>query len=227
MFRLFKQGNTAKLIIAITTSQFSTGTKFTASAITATFYKLNGTNDDLEIDTNIGASGVVTLAVDKLGKTGWHAALIDFSAITAKQYVVVLEATVDSVTAIAQEFLDVSAELARLTEARLSQLDEANLPTDVADVPGIVWTESTRTLTSFGVLADDIGRVLGLVMENLVEEVTSRDSNGNKTASVIYIYDSAANATTHDKSTGLVASYDIAASYTNNLMDLFKSIKAL
>ena len=119
MFRLFKQGNTAKLIIAITTSQFSTGAKFTASSITATFYKINGTNDDLELDTSIGASGVVTLTADKLGKTGWHAALVDFSAVTAKEYVVVYEATVDSVAAIAEEILDVSAELARLAVCAL------------------------------------------------------------------------------------------------------------
>jgi hypothetical protein len=69
-------------------------------------------------------------------------------------------------------------------------------------------------------------RILGLVMENLVEDDIVRDAGGNKTSSTIYIYDSAANATTHDKATGLVASYDIAAGYTNNLMDLFKSIKA-
>ena len=89
-----------------------------------------------------------------------------------------------------------------------------------------IWANATRTLTSFGTLTADLARVLGLVMENLVEEVISRDSNGNKTASTIYIYDSAANATTHDKATGLVASYNITAGYTNNLMDLFKSIKA-
>lgn len=89
-----------------------------------------------------------------------------------------------------------------------------------------IWAHGTRTLTSFGALTSDLARVLGLVMENLVEEVISRDSNGNKTSSTIYIYDSAANATTHDKATGLIASYDISASYTNNLMDLFKSVKA-
>ena len=99
-------------------------------------------------------------------------------------------------------FLSAPAALASInTEARLAQLDSANLPADLA-------------------------RILGLVMENLVEEVTSRDSNGNKTVSTIYIYDSAANATMHDKATGLVASYNITAGYTNNLMDLFKSIKA-
>ena len=137
MFRLFKQGNAAKLIVAITTSQFSTGAKFTASSITATFYKLNGTNDDLELDTSIGASGVVTLTADKLSKTGWHTALVDFSSVTAKQYVVIYEATVDSVDAIAEEFLDVSAELARLAncalEARLDthEAARASMQTDL------------------------------------------------------------------------------------------------
>lgn len=86
--------------------------------------------------------------------------------------------------------------------------------------------QTSKQVAIRSVTQADMARVLGLVMENLVEEVTSRDSNGNKTASTIYLYDSAANATTHDKVTGLKASYNITASYTSNLMDLFKSIKA-
>ena len=229
MFRLFKQGNAAKLIIAITTSQFSTGAKFTASSITATFYKLNGTNNDLEIDTSIGASGVVALTADKLGKTGWHTALVDFSAVTAKEYVVIYEATVDSVDAIGQEILDVSAELARLAVCALESTAQ-DILADLNDLNDVsltgIWTYVTRTLTSFGTLDANVVRILGLVMENLVEDDIVRDTNGNKTSSTLYIYDSAANATTHDKATGLIESYDVAASYTNNLMDIFKSIKA-
>ncbi len=99
-------------------------------------------------------------------------------------------------------FLSAPAALASVnTEARLAELDSANLPADLA-------------------------RILGLVMENLVEDDIVRDGSNNKTSSTIYLYDSAVNATTHDKATGLVASYDIAAEYTNNLMALFKSIKA-
>ena len=86
--------------------------------------------------------------------------------------------------------------------------------------------QTSKPVAIRSVTQADMARVLGLVMENLVEEVTSRDSNGNKLTSVIYLYDSAANVTTHDKSTGLTASYNITAGYTNNLMDLFKSIKA-
>ena len=88
------------------------------------------------------------------------------------------------------------------------------------------FPQSVDNDTKLSALITDLARILGLVMENLVEEVTSRDSNGNKTASTIYLYDSAANATTHDKVAGLKASYEITASYTSNLMDLFKSIKA-
>ena len=77
-----------------------------------------------------------------------------------------------------------------------------------------------------GDVSTDMKRALGLVMENLVEDDIVRDSNGNKISSTIYIYDSASNATTHNKAAGLIASYDIAASYVNNLMNLFKSIKA-
>ena len=96
-------------------------------------------------------------------------------------------------------------------------------PKDINIVSRRIWELPTVA----EIWADDnVARILGLVMENLVEDDIVRDANGNKTSSVLYIYDSAANATTHDKATGLIASYDIAAGYTNNLMDLFKSIKA-
>ena len=87
------------------------------------------------------------------------------------------------------------------------------------------FPQSVDNNTKLATLLADVARILGLVMENLVEDDIVRDANGNKTSSTIYIYDSAANATTHDKATGLVASYDIAAGYTNNLLALFKSIK--
>ena len=192
LFRIFKQGDTEKLILAITTSRFSTGAKFTASAITATFMKINAGGTALEIDTSIGASGVVVLSVDVLSKTGFHSAIIDFSAVTAKQYVVVFEATIDSVLAISKGFLDVSAERKKIAD----NIDE------------------------------QLSVIAGLVLENHVEGDVVRDSNGNKLSSSIYLYDSAANAATHDKSTGLVRKYNMTASYTSNLMDLFKVVKA-
>ena len=167
MFRLFKQGNAAKLIIAITTSQFSSGTKFTASSITATFYKLNGTNDDLQVDTAIGASGVVTLAADKLGKIGWHTGLVDFSVVTAKQYVVVLEATIDSVAAISQEFLDVSAELARLALCALETTSQSIFAdTDEMTTNGVFMPGTKNVLDDLNDLS--IGDIQGEIQNGVL-----------------------------------------------------------
>lgn len=105
-----------------------------------------------------------------------------------------------------------------------STADIGSASEDINIVSQRIWELSSAAAVT--AMAADVARILGLVMENLVEDDIVRDANGNKTSSTIYIYDSAANATTHDKATGLVASYDIAAGYTNNLMDLFKSIKA-
>lgn len=199
MFRIIKLGTTEKLIIAITTSQFSTGAKYTASSITATFYKVNAGGSALEIDTAIGTSGVVTLSADTGSKTGFHTALLDVSALTAKVYCVVFEATIDSVAAISHEFLDISAERKKIADYLDASVD----------------TISTNLL-----------RALGLMMENHVEDDITRNSSGYKTSSIIYIYNSAANATTHDKATGLTASYTVSATYNgSNQVTLFKVVK--
>ena len=68
-------------------------------------------------------------------------------------------------------------------------------------------------------------KLLGLCLENHVEDDVVRDTQGNKTSCTLYNYDSAANATTHDKATGLVSSYDVTAAYTAGKMTLFKSVK--
>lgn len=72
----------------------------------------------------------------------------------------------------------------------------------------------------------DISRVLGLTLENHVEDDIVRDSNGNKTSSILYVYNSSTNASLHDKITGLISKYTVTATYDlNNKMTLFKSIK--
>jgi len=70
-----------------------------------------------------------------------------------------------------------------------------------------------------------LARVLGLVMENHVEDDIVRDANSLKTQSTIYCYDSAANASLHDKATGLVASYTVLVEYTGILMTRLKVVK--
>lgn len=107
-----------------------------------------------------------------------------------------------------------------------SLIDKNNSYTLILKSSTVDIGQTSEKVTIRSVTQADMVRVLGLAMENLVEEVLTRDSNGNKLTSTIYLYDSAANATTHDKATGLVASYDISASYSGSLMNLFKSIKA-
>lgn len=183
MFRIIKLGTVEKLILSITTSRFSSGAKYTASSITATFYKVNGVGDALEIDTAIGTSGVVTLSADTGSKTGFHTALLDVSALTAKIYCVVFEATVDSVAAISHEFLDIDAERKKVADyvdasissrgtstyaggavasvtgavgdARLNNLDAA-ISTRSTLTAQQVWEYATRTVSSLGTLVADI-----------------------------------------------------------------------
>jgi hypothetical protein len=113
---MIKLGTTEKLILAITTSRFLTGEKYTASAITATFFKVNAGGLALEIDTAIGTNGVVTLSADTGSKTGYHTALLDVSGLTAKVYSVLFEATVDSIPSNCSEFIDIDAERKKIAD---------------------------------------------------------------------------------------------------------------
>lgn len=74
-------------------------------------------------------------------------------------------------------------------------------------------------------LTQDMQRVLGMVLHNHVEDDVERDSRGNKLSSIIYFYNSAANATTHDKSTGLIGKYNVAVDTENDSMSLLKIIQ--
>ena len=75
------------------------------------------------------------------------------------------------------------------------------------------------------ILWTDITRLLGLTLDNAVEDDVVRDASGNKTASVLYHYNSAGNATTHDKATGLIGKYNVTATYAGNKMTLFKVLR--
>lgn len=68
-------------------------------------------------------------------------------------------------------------------------------------------------------------RALGLALENFVEDGIVRDGNGNKMGSAVYLYDSATHAGVHDKTTGLVAKYTLAAEYEDGLVKLLKMLR--
>lgn len=72
-----------------------------------------------------------------------------------------------------------------------------------------------------------LDRLLGLCLENRVEDEIVRDAAGNKLSSVIYLYDSAASVATHvpGGGPGLVDQYNLTAAYTANRMTLFKVVR--
>lgn len=84
--------------------------------------------------------------------------------------------------------------------------------------------QSIKTKTDT-ILWTDVTRLLGLTLDNAVEDDVVRDGSGNKTSSILYHYSSAANATTHDKATGLIGKYNVTASYTDSKMTLFKVVR--
>lgn len=71
-----------------------------------------------------------------------------------------------------------------------------------------------------------IQRLLGLALENHVEDDIVRDGSGNKTSSILYCYDSAAHVSAHvaggGGGTGLIAKYQTSFSYAGGRMTLNK-----
>ena len=97
----------------------------------------------------------------------------------------------------------------------------------ISQIVDAVWDEPLTGHTTAGTSGLGILKILGLTLENHVEDDIVRDANGNKTGSTLYSYDTAANATTHDKATGLIASYTVTGTYdSDDKMTLLKSLKA-
>lgn len=67
-------------------------------------------------------------------------------------------------------------------------------------------------------LQNSVARLLGLALENHVEDDIVRDSSGNKTSCSLYLYDSAAHASAHVSGggggTGIVAKYQATFTYS-------------
>jgi len=98
-------------------------------------------------------------------------------------------------------------------------------------ISGYLTTDSTK---SFSVMMDpvdgDIAQETTLAaspgaMKNQVLDECVYDANGLMTAGVMYIYNSAANAVTHNKVTGLLKKYNVSSAYTGKLANLFKIVE--
>lgn len=96
----------------------------------------------------------------------------------------------------------------------------------VAEIADAVLDEALSGHTTAGTLGDAILRILGLSNHNAVMDDETYDASNNLTDATLYLYDSAANATTHDKATGLIGTYTISATVSSNNVTLFKQIKA-
>ncbi len=111
--------------------------------------------------------------------------------------------------------------LARLTVERANNLDfldrlvSLGLPTSSYTAPDNTGITAIQAVTDT-INWTDIGRLLGLSLENHVEDSVTRDTRGNKTSSVMWVYDTKANAQTHDGLTGLTAKYTVTAAYDGN-----------
>ena len=80
----------------------------------------------------------------------------------------------------------------------------------------------TEMDNSFATTDAKLARVFGLCLGNMVEDDIARDGDDNKTQSVLYLYDSKANAVTHDKITGLVGKYEANFTYAAALLSLMR-----
>lgn len=107
----------------------------------------------------------------------------------------------------------------------LGDIEVAQSFAESAAVADAVLDEPTQEHTTPGSLGDATNRLLGLCLDNHVEDNIVRDGDGNKLSSTLYFYDSAANATLHD-GTGLLGKTNITATYAAGLMTLLKGLKA-
>ena len=99
-------------------------------------------------------------------------------------------------------------------------MDEASI--NEAIEAGIVGTGVTSIESKVDVIDNivdaltlNLSKSMGLTLHNHVEDSIVRNADNLKTQSKLYIYNNKANATIHDKSTGLITSYTLTASYDN------------
>lgn len=151
----------------------------------------------LDTEINVIITSLNTIVQD-LGDPSADATTLYAQLLTIKAYVDELES--------------------RLTALRAGYLD--NLSGGAAALEATAQAIKAKTDT---ISWADILRIQGLVLDNHYEHTVVRDANGNKISSVMDAYDSAANAQTHDGVTGLIESYVVTATYTNNKMTSFLS----
>jgi len=113
-----------------------------------------------------------------------------------------------------------------LSAISLSQATNyATLRSDIAAVPALARAEMDANSTKFASMTSTLARIAGLVHENTYVTFTY-DGNSDNTTSTIQLYDTKANADTHNGTTGLVATYNMAATYAAHVPATVKVTKA-
>ncbi len=115
-----------------------------------------------------------------------------------------------------------AADVKAQADQALTDYDPPTRTEATADKDEVI-VEVNANETKIDALAVKIDRALGLMFENHVMD--DYVYTGTKMDSAImYLYDSKANATTHDKVTGLVAKYTVTATRTGDNVTLFKVV---
>jgi len=84
---------------------------------------------------------------------------------------------------------------------------------------GYITDNSNGTTVIDNTLGNKIERLLGLTHENVYSHTFSYDSEGRHTGNKMDLYDTKANALTHDGTTGIVAKYTLVITYTNEILE--------
>ena len=95
----------------------------------------------------------------------------------------------------------------------------------ISGIPALARAEMDANSTKFASMTSTLARIAGLVHENTYVTFTY-DGNSDNTTSTIQLYDTKANADTHNGTAGLVATYNMTATYAAHVPATVKVTKA-
>lgn len=102
--------------------------------------------------------------------------------------------------------------------------NETKIDSIITTLASVALEASVQALISaLNIVDGNVDRILGLTHDNVVVEHTYTDVNN--TGATVYIYNSKANALTHDKVTGLLFKYTMDATYSGLLPTLHRMVR--
>ena len=178
----------------------TTGIAFRCNSAVATTdfrYTWGGNSDDLQMAALVPASTIATEA----------------GVTTVAGYTDSLEGSMTATNAL---ITNLDGDLVNSTNGILAS---------ISGIPALARAEMDANSTKFASMTSTLARIAGLVHENTYVTFTY-DGNSDNTTSTIQLYDTKANADTHNGTTGLVATYNMAATYAAHVPATVKVTKA-